>query len=97
MALNRLQNALINSHIGPSRASGLNCQKNFFQMQADNFFNTSDRDFYSKENSVSQVYTCLPKIQKKVKKCYYRRCLNCALYVQSQMLLHICNLFFQLT
>jgi hypothetical protein len=96
MALNRLQKALINSHIGP-RASGLNYQNIFFQMQTHNFFNTFDRDFYSKENSVSQVYTYLPKIQKTVKKCYYRRCLNCALYVQSQMLLHICHLFFQLT
>jgi hypothetical protein len=92
MALNRLQKALINSHIGP-RASGLNCQQNFFQTQTPNFFNTSDRDFYSKEDSVSQVYTYLPKIQKKVKKC----CLNCVLYVQSQMLLHISHLFFQLT
>jgi hypothetical protein len=26
--------------------------------------------FYSKKNSVSQVYTYLPKNQKKVKKCY---------------------------
>jgi hypothetical protein len=52
MALNRLQKALINSHIGP-RASGLNTQKNiFFQMRTHNFFNTSDRHFYSKKNSV---------------------------------------------
>jgi hypothetical protein len=99
MALNRLQKALIDSHIGP-RASGLNCQIFFFfQMRTNNFFNSSDRDFYSKKNSVSQVYTYLPKIKKKVKKRYYRRCLNCALHVQSQMLLllHICHLFFQLT
>jgi hypothetical protein len=82
MALNRLQKAVINSHIDP-RASGLNCQNIFFQMRTHNFFNTSGRDFYSKKNSVSQVYTYLPKIQKKVKKCCYRRCLNCALYVQS--------------
>jgi hypothetical protein len=33
-----------------------------------NFFNTFDRDFYSKKNSVSQVYTYLPKIQKKSQK-----------------------------
>jgi hypothetical protein len=64
MALNRLLKALINSHIGP-RVSGLNCQNIFFQMRTHNFFNTSDRDFYSKKNSVSQVYTYLPKIQKK--------------------------------
>jgi hypothetical protein len=36
-------------------------------MRPHNFFNTSDRDFYSKKNSVSQVYTYLPKIQKKLK------------------------------
>jgi hypothetical protein len=60
MALNRLLKALLNSHIGP-RASGLNCQNIFFQMRTHNFFNTSDRDFYSKKNSVSQVYTYLPK------------------------------------
>jgi hypothetical protein len=65
MALNRLQKAVINSHIDP-RASGLNGQKSFFQMRTHNFFfNTSDGDFYSKKNSVSQVYTYLPKIQKK--------------------------------
>jgi hypothetical protein len=46
MALNRLQKALKNSHIGP-RASGLNCQNIFFQMRTHNFFNTPDRDFYS--------------------------------------------------
>jgi hypothetical protein len=63
MDLNRLQKALINSHIDP-RVSGLNCQNIFFQMRTHNFFNTSDRDFYSKKNSVSQVYTYLPKIQK---------------------------------
>jgi hypothetical protein len=97
MALKWLQKALINSHIGP-RASGLNSQNIFFQMRTHNFVNTSDRDFYSKKNTVSQeVYTYLPKIQKKVKKCYYRRCLNYALHVQSQILLHICHLFFQLT
>jgi ribosomal protein S26 len=91
MALNRQQKALINSHIGP-RTSGQNCQKKIFQMRTHNFFNTSNRDFYSKKNSVSQVYTYLPK-----KKLKNRRCLNCALYVQFQMLLHICHLFFQLT
>jgi hypothetical protein len=37
-------------------------------MRTHSFFNTSDRDFYSKKNSVSQVYTYLPKIQKKLKK-----------------------------
>jgi hypothetical protein len=66
MALNRLQKALINSHTGP-RATGLNCQNIFFQMRTHNFFNTSDRDFYSEKNSVSQVYTYLPKIQKNLK------------------------------
>jgi hypothetical protein len=52
--------------IGPT-ASGLNCQKKKFQMRTHNFFYTSDRDFYSKKNSVSQVYTYLPKIQKNLK------------------------------
>jgi hypothetical protein len=66
MALNWLQKALINSHIGP-RAAGLNCQNIFFQMRTHTFLNTSDRDVYSKKNSVSQVYTYLPKIQKKLK------------------------------
>jgi hypothetical protein len=41
MALNRLQKALINSHIDP-RTSGLNCQNICFQMRTHNFFNTSD-------------------------------------------------------
>jgi hypothetical protein len=36
-------------------------------MGTHNFFNTSNRDFYSKKNNVSQVYTYLPKIQKKLK------------------------------
>jgi hypothetical protein len=64
MALNRLQKALIFSHIGP-RTSGLNCQNIFFQMRTHNFFKTSGKDFYSKKNSISQVYTYLPKNQKK--------------------------------
>jgi hypothetical protein len=51
MALNRLQKALIDSHIGP-RASGLTCQNIFFFKCEHNFFNSSDRDFYSKKNSV---------------------------------------------
>jgi hypothetical protein len=63
MALNRLQEALINSHIGP-RASGLDCQNIFFQMRTHNFINTSDRDFFSKKNSVSLTY---PKYKKKLK------------------------------
>jgi hypothetical protein len=67
MALNRLQKAVINSHKDP-RASGLNGQNIFFQIRTHNFFNTSDGDFYSKKNGVSQVYTYLPKIQKKSKK-----------------------------
>jgi glutathionylspermidine synthase len=66
MALNRLQKAVINSHID-SRASGLNGQNIFFQMRTHHFFNTSDGDFYSKKNSVSQVYTYLPKFKKKLK------------------------------
>jgi hypothetical protein len=62
MALNRLQKALINSHIGP-RASGLNCQK---KLGTHTFFNTSDRNVYSKKTVyISQVYTYVPKIQKK--------------------------------
>jgi hypothetical protein len=67
MALNRLQKALKNSHIGP-RASGLNCQKIFFfKCEHIIFLTLLIRDFYSKKNSVSQMYTYLPKIQKKIK------------------------------
>jgi hypothetical protein len=43
----------------------LNCQNIFFQMRAHNFFNNSDRNFYCEENNISQVYTYIPKIQKK--------------------------------
>jgi hypothetical protein len=65
-------------------------------MRTHNFFNTSDRDFYSKKNSISQVYTYLPELQKNLKNTTIVDA-YCALYVQSQMLLHICHLFFQIT
>jgi hypothetical protein len=38
------------------------------------FFSNSVRDFYSENNSVSQVVTYITKIQKKNYKCYYRLC-----------------------
>jgi hypothetical protein len=34
-------------------------------MRTHNFFNNTDRDFYCEKNQVSQVYTYIPKIQKK--------------------------------
>jgi hypothetical protein len=46
-------------------------------MQTHTFFSNSDRDFYSENNNVSQVYTYLHNkntIKKKVKKRYYRQC-----------------------
>jgi hypothetical protein len=43
--------------------------KGFFALLL--FFCNSDRDFYSENNSVSEVYTYIPKIQKK-KQHYYR-------------------------
>jgi hypothetical protein len=64
MVMNRLQKGLINSHIAP-RASMVNCQNIFFQMRIHTFFSNSDRDFYSENNNVSQVYTYITKIQKK--------------------------------
>jgi hypothetical protein len=37
-------------------------------MRTHNFFNNTDRDFYCEKNQVSQVYTYIPKIQKKILK-----------------------------
>jgi hypothetical protein len=74
MVVNGLQNGLINSSIAPL-ASRVNCQNIFFQMGLYIFFSNSDRDFYSENNNVSQVYTVIPKIhKKKCKKRYYRLC-----------------------
>jgi hypothetical protein len=42
----------------------VNCQNIFFQMRTHTLFNNSDRDFYSENNNVSQVYTYITKIQK---------------------------------
>jgi hypothetical protein len=65
MVMNRLQKGLINSRIS-LRASRLNCQNIFFQMRTYNFFfSNSDRDFYSENNNISQVYTDKPKIKNK--------------------------------
>jgi hypothetical protein len=38
------------------------------------FFSNSDRDFYSENNNVSQVYLYTKNSQKKGKKRYYRLC-----------------------
>jgi hypothetical protein len=62
--MNRLQKGLINSRIA-LRASWLNCQKKCLMGTHNFFFSNSNRDFYSKNNNVSQVYTYIPKIQKK--------------------------------
>jgi hypothetical protein len=56
MVVNGLQNGLINSSIA-LWASRVNCQKIFFQMALHVFFSNSDRDFYSENNNVSQVYS----------------------------------------
>jgi hypothetical protein len=65
MVVNRLQRVLINSCIA-RRASMVNCQKKIFPNANTNFFfSNSDRDFYSENNNVSQVYTNITKIQKK--------------------------------
>jgi hypothetical protein len=55
MVVNRLQNGLINLSIAPW-ASRVNCQKKKFQIGLHIFFSNSDRDFYSENNNVSQVY-----------------------------------------
>jgi hypothetical protein len=54
MVVNRLQNGLINSSIAPW-TSKVNCQNIFFQIHI--FFSNYDRDFYSDNNNVSQIYT----------------------------------------
>jgi hypothetical protein len=56
MIVNRLQNGLINSSIAPW-TSRVNCQKKIFKWDYIFFLSNSDRDFYSENNSVSQVYT----------------------------------------
>jgi hypothetical protein len=56
MVVNRLQNGLINSSIAPYGFQG-NTVKKMFQMGLHIFFSNSDRDFYSENNNVSQVYT----------------------------------------
>jgi hypothetical protein len=63
MVANRLQRGLINSSITPweSKLS----KYFFFKWDYIFFFSNSDRDFYSKNNNVSQVYTEIPKIYKK--------------------------------
>jgi hypothetical protein len=66
MVMNGLQKGLINSRIS-LRASRLNCQIIFFKCEPIIFFSNSDRDFYSENNNVSQVYTYIPKIKKSTK------------------------------
>jgi hypothetical protein len=73
MVMNKLQKGLKNSRI-PLRASRLNYQKFFFKCEPIIFFDNSDRDFYYENNNVSQLYTYIPKIKKKVQKRYYRLC-----------------------
>jgi hypothetical protein len=53
MVVNRIQNGLINSSI-----QGLTAKKKIFSNGTTFFFfSNSDRDFYSENNNVSQVYT----------------------------------------
>jgi hypothetical protein len=57
MVVNRLQNGLINSSIA-LWASRVNCQFFFFFNGNTYFFSTnSDRDLYSENKNVSQIYT----------------------------------------
>jgi hypothetical protein len=53
MVVNRIQNGLINSSIAP----WAKLSKNFFSNEITFFLSNSDRDFYSENNNVSQVYT----------------------------------------
>jgi hypothetical protein len=67
-----LQRGLINSCIAP-RDLMVNCQNIFFNANTYFFLvSNSDRDFYSGNKNVLQVYTYITKIQKKVKKRHYR-------------------------
>jgi hypothetical protein len=66
MVVNRLQNGLINSCVAP-RASMVNCQNIFFSnANTYFFFSNSDRDFYSENNNISQLYSYITKIQKRI-------------------------------
>jgi hypothetical protein len=56
MVVNRLQNGLINSSIA-LWASRVNCQNIFFLMGIHIFCTNSNRDLYSENNTVSQIYT----------------------------------------
>jgi hypothetical protein len=59
------------------------------------FFSNSDRDFYSENNNVSQVYTYIPKIHKKKRKktllsSMFQFALNIGgIFAQSHMLLFV--------
>jgi hypothetical protein len=75
MVVNRLLETLINSHIAP-KASRLDCQKKNFSNANTFFLDNSDRGFYCEKNNVSQIYTYIPKIQKKVKKTLLSSMLN---------------------
>jgi hypothetical protein len=59
MVVNRLQKDLINSCIdSPKGFNGkLSIFFSFFKCEYIFMFSNSDRDFYSENNSVSQVYT----------------------------------------
>jgi hypothetical protein len=72
MVVNRLQKDRINSRIAVS-ASRVICQNIFVQMGTHTFFSNSERDFYSENNNVSEIYTYIPKKKKKIQYpiCYY--------------------------
>jgi hypothetical protein len=96
MVVNRLQKGLINSPIVP-RGSRPNCQKKKqFNSNTLPFFN-SDRDFHSENNNVSQEYTYIIKIKKKVKKTLLSFILKLETALWAMPDVVICHLFFQLT
>jgi hypothetical protein len=59
LSVRRVEWLLIGYKLAPSMApwaSGVDCQNIFFQMGL-HIFSNSDKDFYSENNNVSQVYT----------------------------------------
>jgi hypothetical protein len=65
MVVNGLQNDLI-THSPKGWKTKLS--KFFAQIRTHTFFSNPDREFYSESSNISQVYTYIPKIQKKSKK-----------------------------
>jgi hypothetical protein len=74
MVVNRLQKALINSHIAP-KSFKAKLSKYFFQIRTHTFFNNSGTDFYCEKNNVHKYTLTYQKYKKKVKKRHNRLCL----------------------